>query len=141
MTGPARRTVRLARAETRSISIAASPADVFAFVADAYNLPRWAPAFAAAVRRDGENWTVTSGDAEFTIAVRSSPECGTVDLVSAINPNLGAFTRVLPNTDGSEYLFTLFFPEGTPERDVAAQMATVEEEVRAVRRFAENTVE
>jgi hypothetical protein len=106
---------------------------VFAFVADPHNLPRWAPQFASAVRPEGDRWIVTSGDTEFTIAVRASGEVGTVDLVRGPELNVGAFSRVLPNGRGSEYLFTLFFPDGTPEDAISAQMEVVGQELRTIR--------
>jgi hypothetical protein len=121
------------RAETRSISIEATPAAVFAFVADPYNLPRWAPGFASEIRPDGERWTVTSGSTELTIAIESSEKHGTVDMLGGPDRNVGAFSRVLPNAGGSEYLFTLFFPGGTPEDAITAQMEVVEEELRTIR--------
>jgi len=68
-----------------------------------------------------------------SILVCVNREQGTVDLLSAADPRSGAFTRVLPNEDGSEFLFTLFFPEGTPESAIDAQMAVVEGELRTVR--------
>jgi hypothetical protein len=123
----------VSQAETRSISIEATPAAVFAFVADPYNLPRWAPGFASEVRPDGERWIVTSGGAELTIAVLASEQHGTVDLVAGPELNIGAFSRVLPNAGGSEYLFTLFFPGGTPEDAITAQMDVVDEELRTIR--------
>jgi hypothetical protein len=43
---------------------------------------------------------------------------------------------VLPNARGSECLFTLFFSDGTPEEAVEAQMATVEQELRAIASLA-----
>src|SRR5829696_1397705 len=119
--------------ESRSITIAAPPATVFDFVADARNLPVWAPAFASAVRPDGDRWIVTSDAGEFPILVRASAEHGTVDLVSAADRDRGAFSRVLPNDDGAEYQFTLFFPDWTDEAAVERQMTTVEQELEAVR--------
>jgi uncharacterized protein YndB with AHSA1/START domain len=121
------------RCETRSISIDAPPDAVLDLVGDARTLPRWAPAFARDVRPDGEQWLINRGADEARIEVRVSREHGTVDIVSAANPRRGAFTRVIPNGAGSEYLFTLFFPDGTSEEAVAAQMAVVEGELRAVR--------
>jgi hypothetical protein len=53
--------------------------------------------------------------------------------VAADDPRRGAFARVLPNGDSSEFLFTLFFPDGMGEDAVAAQMAVVEDELRSVR--------
>ncbi len=121
------------RIETRSIAIAASPAAVFSYVADARNLPDWAPAFADAVRPEGERWIVTGGGDEFPMVVHASAEHGTVDLLAADDRTRGAFTRVLPHGEGAAYQFTLFFPEDTEEAAVERQMATVEQELEAVR--------
>lgn len=120
-------------AETRSISIPAAPGIVHGYVSDAGNLPRWAPAFAAEVRRCGEHWTVTRGEIEFDVAVLADRERGTIDVVSAADPSRGAYLRVLPNGEGSELLFTLFFARGTPRHAIDGQMATVDAELAAVR--------
>ncbi|MBA2554960.1 MAG: SRPBCC family protein [Geodermatophilaceae bacterium] len=125
------------RAETRTISIAASPSAVYAFLADPYNLPRWAPDFASAVRPSGTDWLVDQGSAEVAITVRVSPEHGTIDLLAAANHSRGAFTRVVPNGEGSEYLFTLFFAAETGEAAVEKQMTVVEEELRTIRASCE----
>ncbi|HMJ33177.1 MAG TPA: SRPBCC family protein [Baekduia sp.] len=130
-------TTKTSRAETRSISIAAPPAAVLALVADPRRLPEWAPAFARGVQPDGDDWLIDTGEAQARITVRVSPEHGTVDLLSATDPTRGAFSRVVHNHDGSEYLFTLFFPDGTPETAISRQMATVEDELQAVRALTE----
>jgi hypothetical protein len=127
----------IGHAETRSISIAASPEAVLAVVGDARRLPDWAPAFATAVEPHGDHWLIGSGDAQFPIAVRVSAEHGTVDLVSTTDPTRGAFTRVVHNQDGSEYLFTLSFPAGTDPEAIRAQMETVESELETVRALVE----
>lgn len=127
------RTTPPTRAETRTISIDAPPHAVLAFVSDPHNLPRWAPAFARTVRPDGDDWIVDSGEAEARITVRVSPEHGTVDLLAAADHDRGAFSRIVPNGAGSEYLFTLFFADDTDEATVERQMAVVEEELRTVR--------
>lgn len=136
-------TISLSRSETRSIAISAPPQAVFAFIAQPRNLPRWAPGFAAAVREDPEHadrCLVTGSDGtEFPIVVRTSEAHGTVDLLGGPELNIGAFSRVLPNATGAEYLFTLFFPEGTPEDAITAQMEVVDGELRTVREFAEAT--
>ncbi len=119
--------------ESRSITIAAPPATVFGYVADARNLPHWAPEFARAVRPDGDRWIVSQGDVEFPIVLRASAEHGTIDLLSAADRDRGAFTRVLPNGEGAEYQFTLLFPDGTDEGAIDRQMTTVERELEAVR--------
>lgn len=131
------------RAETRTIAIAAPPAAVLAVVGDARRLPDWAPNFARAVRRDGEGeggdggWIVDNGAAEFPIRLRVVAELGTVDILRREDPPRGAFARVVPNGEGSEFLFTLAFPAGTEAAAVDAQMTTVEAELRTVRGLVE----
>ena len=122
------------RSETRSISIQAPPQHVLDVVGDARTLPSWAPNFATTVRPAGEHWVIND---DTPIDVRVAREYGTVDIVSVEDPRRGAFTRVMPNGDGSEYSFTLFFPDTADEAAVAAQMAVVEEELRAVRALCE----
>ena len=122
------------RTETRSITIAAPPATVLDYVGDAHTLPSWAPAFASVVAPEGDHWRVND---EFLIDVVVSPGVGTVDIVSAADPRRGVFTRVLANGEGSEYLFTQFFPDGTPEDDIQRQVAVVEGELRSVREACE----
>jgi hypothetical protein len=117
------------RTETRSIAIAAAPDAVLDYVGDARTLPAWAPAFTRSVHPEGEHWRVDAG----LIDLRVSRERGTVDIVAAADPTRGVFTRVLPNGDGSEYLFTQFFPDGTPEEAVQQQLAVVAGELRTIR--------
>jgi Polyketide cyclase / dehydrase and lipid transport len=126
-----------ARSETRSISIAAEPHAVLAFLADPRQLPVWAPNFAESVRQDGGELVVSSGEDEIRIRMRVSHEHGTVDLLAAKDPRIGAFSRVIPNGGGSEYLFTLLFADGTPRADIDRQMSIVEEELQAVRAHCE----
>jgi uncharacterized protein YndB with AHSA1/START domain len=118
------------------VTIAAPPAAVLDYVGDARRLPEWAPAFARAVRPAGEHWLVDTGAGEAEIDVRVSRERGTVDIVSTTEPR-GVFTRVIANGDGSEYLFTQLFPDGTSEDAVARQLAVVEGELDRVRAACE----
>jgi hypothetical protein len=133
-------TITTVHAETRSISIAAAPSAVLDVVGDPLRLPEWAPAFARAVRPDGDRWLVDNGtDDEFPIVVRVSRELGTVDLLRPTDPPSGAFSRAVHNGHGSEYLFTLFFGDAIDEAAIAAQMATVEDELQTIRALSEAT--
>lgn len=126
-------TKALGPVETRSISIATPPAIVLDLLGDARRLPDWAPEFASAVEPDGEDWLIDSGGTRLRIQLRFSPEHGIVDLLRPGDPRRGARMRVVPNEEGSEFVFTLIFPAGTPPDVVAAQMTTVESELRTVR--------
>ena len=122
------------RSETRQISIQAPPDKVLDFVGDARKLPTWAPNFAETVEADGEHWIVNG---ELEIDLRVERELGTVDILRPRLPPTGAYSRVVPNGEGSEYLFTLFFPDGTPEEAITKQMTVVEQELRTIRALCE----
>jgi hypothetical protein len=129
----------LGHAETRTISIAAPPAIVLDLLADPGRLPEWAPAFASAARPDGHDWLVDSGGTQFRIQVPVSRDHGTVDLLRPGDTSRGARMRVLPNGDGSEFVFTLIFPPGIEPGVIARQMTTVESELRMVRELCEGS--
>jgi hypothetical protein len=131
-------TIALGRAETRTISISAPPADVFAYLSDPRHLPAWAPAFATAVTHEqGDIWRVQSGAGERRTAVRAAWPLGVVDIVSPEGPSRGLFARVIPNLSGSELIFSLSFPAGASPDQIEAQMATIERELIAVRQRVE----
>jgi Polyketide cyclase / dehydrase and lipid transport len=128
------------RSHTHSISIDAPVDAVLDLISDATRLPRWAPAFARSVRRDGDAWVAEAAGGEKRIRVRVSREHGTVDYLRAGTPpgvDVGAFARVIPNGGGAEMLFTLFFADGTPERDVEDARAVVAVELQTVRALCE----
>jgi hypothetical protein len=125
-------------ASTRSIAIAAPPAAVLEVVGDGGRLPEWAPGFAPNIRADGDLWVIDSDGVEVRIRVRTDRESGTVDLLSAADERVGAFARVVPNGDGSEFLFTLLFDGGTDAAAIDAQMKVVEGELATVRALVES---
>jgi hypothetical protein len=126
------------RAETRTISVAAPPERVVEYLSDPRHLPEWAPGFATAVDHEHDDiWRVHTDAGPQRIAVRVAAAHGVVDVVSADAPNLGLFTRVVPNLTGAELIFSLFFPDGTEAAAVDAQMAVVDQELRAVRERVE----
>ena len=127
------------RSDTQTITIDAPRADVLAFLADATNLPRWAPNFATAVRPDGDGWIVEQGGAEVRLRLQVSAELGTVDL--HVTPPDGrtrtVFGRVLPNAAGAEFLFTMFHSDSRTDADIARQNAEVGEELARVKALCE----
>jgi hypothetical protein len=125
------------RSDTQTISIDAPPAAVLDLVGDPARLPAWAPAFAATIRPDGEQWLVNPGPGEFAIDVRVSRELGTVDFLAAGLPagvEVGAFSRVVANGKGSEFSFTQFLGPGD---DLDERRAVVAAELQAVRAICE----
>jgi hypothetical protein len=128
------------RADTQTISIDAPVTTVIDLITDPAEFPRWAAGFARDVRVDGDDWLVDTGDAEVRLHVRVSHELGTVDylLADALpGVEIGAFSRVLPNGRGCEFIFTQFLADDIGDADLEDQRAVTAIELQTVRALAE----
>jgi len=118
------------------ISINASPDDVFAFVADARNLPQWAVGFCRSIRPDnGDRWIAATPLGEIPIWFECSADARTIDFHFEPAPGVVAiaFSRIMPNANGCEYLFTQFQGEGMPDDVFDAQVHALIEELHVLR--------
>jgi hypothetical protein len=128
------------RADTQTVSIDAPPSVVIDLITDPAEFPRWAAGFARGVRADGDEWLVDTHDAEVRLHVRVSHELGTVDFLLADalpDVEIGAFSRVVPNGRGCEFIFTQFLAEDIGQPDLEDQRAVVAIELQTVRALAE----
>jgi hypothetical protein len=119
------------RSNTRAVTIPASVEEVFAFLGDPGNLPRWAVGFARGIRRDGDEWIVQTAAGEFPIRYRIDAERGTIDIHTTVAPGVvsSAYSRVLENGSGAEFVFTHFQEPGMPDDVFEGQRAALEEEL------------
>jgi hypothetical protein len=119
------------RADTQTVSIAAASDEVFWFLADPENLPRWAVGFARSIRREDDTWIVTTAQGDLPVRLVSDQESGTIDFHMTPGPGIEvvAYSRVVPNDAGAEYLFTQFQSAGMPDEVFAAQCAALREEL------------
>lgn len=120
------------RTNTQSIAIEAPAEHVFEFVADLEQLPRWAIGFAKEIRRENGSWLVKTGSGdEIAIRAVTDRELGVVDYHMSPAPGVEfpAVTRVVPNGDGAEYVFTMFQPPGMPDEVFEQQIAELGREL------------
>jgi uncharacterized protein YndB with AHSA1/START domain len=120
------------------VTIDAPATDVFAFLADPENLPRWAVGFCRAIRRDTEEagrWIVTTAQGDLPIRYVTDNERGTVDFYLSPAPGLeaAAFSRVVPNGDGAEYVFTQLQAPGMTDEVFERQVHALTEELQVLR--------
>jgi hypothetical protein len=99
----------LHRARHVSVGIERPPDEVYAFVSDPANLPRWATAFSLSVRQSGDEWIVETPEAPVRIAFVAPNALGVLDHVVTVAPELEIFSpmRVVANGSGSEVLSAL----------------------------------
>ena len=129
------------RTNTQSISIDAAPEQVFDLVSDPARLPDWAIGFAKTVRRENGGWIVTTGSGEdVPVRVETDARLGVVDYTMSPAPGLElpARTRVVPNEQGAEYVFTMFQPPGMPDEAFDAQLAELGRELIVLKARAES---
>ncbi|MCE7874106.1 SRPBCC family protein [bacterium CPR1] len=120
----------LRRSRTHSVSIPRSPHEVFSFLTEVENWPRWAVLTVRRVRRDGEGWVFEGVEGELALTAISRPEVGLFDY------ELGGWSvamRVLPNGDGSEVVATFLQPEGMQEREFEQAVNVRERELKALK--------
>lgn len=129
------------KARTCSVTIAAEPRAVFAYVRRPEHLPAWAPAFAESVRAEDDYWVATTSRGETRFVLRADETYGVVDFLGLISADayaLRAPTRVVPNgPTQSEYLFTLFQVAQESDDVFARRFAVVEDELAVLRDLLE----
>ncbi|MGH7729192.1 MAG: SRPBCC family protein [Vulcanimicrobiaceae bacterium] len=115
------------RVETRSITLAALPEVVYAYISEPANLPEWAPVFAESVRPEDDHWVATTARGETRFALGTNADFGVVDvlgLVAAEAYVLRVPTRVVPlGPDAGLYLVTLFARHGEDDASFEGRLA------------------
>jgi uncharacterized protein YndB with AHSA1/START domain len=127
------------RSDTQSVTIAAAPEQVWTFVADGANLPRWAIGFAKSVRPDRSGWMVSTAQGEVPTAIAADEAVGTVDFRMEPVPGVvaTAYARVMPNGEGAELVFTQFHQPGVPDEVFDQLVAAVGHELVALKAVLE----
>jgi uncharacterized protein YndB with AHSA1/START domain len=122
------------------VSIGAPPERVYAYVADPENLPRWAPNFGHAIRRDGGGWTMHTADGPVGVRFAPRNELGVLDHWVTL-PDTGEIhnpIRVVPNGAGSLLTFTVRAQEGWTNAQLAADAALVMADLERLRALIES---
>jgi hypothetical protein len=127
------------RSDTRTVTIDAPVEQVFDFVADPENLPRWAVGFCRAIRRDPEGangrWIVTTPHGDVPVRYVSDRALGVIDFHLTVAPGVeaAAFSRVVANGEGAEYIFTQFQGPQTSDEIFEGQVRALVEELSVLR--------
>lgn len=129
----------LRKSNTLSVSIGRPPEQVYAFVSNPKNLPRWATAFCRSVRRSGSGWVVDTPDGPMGIRFVGAKEFGVLDHYVMLGPGLEVLNpmRVIQNGAGSEVIFTLFQTPDMSDEKFAEDVTLVERDLRTLKRVLE----
>jgi hypothetical protein len=125
------------RTATVTTVLSAPQAEVFAYVADVENLPRWATEFARELKHDADGYTVVNGLGEFRFDIRADADTGVVDMFAGPDrDHMAVFpTRAVSLPDGrTAYTFTMFQAPGMSDELFDAQHASLQREFRNIER-------
>ena len=123
-----------------SVYIARPPAQVYEFASDPRNLPRWAAGLARAeVKRDGDEWIADApfGKVRVRFAQRNSFGVMDHDVKLESGVTIHNAMRVVPNGDGSEFVFTLIRQPGMSDAQFAKDKAAVEADLKTLKDLLE----
>lgn len=123
-----------------SVYIARRPADVYEFASDPRNLPRWAAGLARSeVRKEGDEWIVEASFGKAAVKFAEKNAFGVMDHDVTLESGVTVHNpmRVVPNGEGSEFIFTLIRQPGMTDEQYAADKAAVEKDLRTLKDLLE----
>lgn len=106
--------LKLLEARTISVSIARSPAEVYAFVADPVNLPRWASGLGTSVEVVQGELIARTAQGQVKLRFAGRNDLGVLDHYVSPAPGVEIYVpmRAVANGAGSELVITLFRQPG-----------------------------
>jgi hypothetical protein len=127
-------------ARTVSVSIDRTPADVYAYVADPGNMPRWSFIEAVTPSDDGRWEATLAGGGRSVLTFAAANELGVLDHDVVVSDELVVHVpmRVVANQGGSEVLFTVFRQAGMSGSEFADDVATVEKDLATLKAVLES---
>ena len=123
-----------------STHIARKPQEVYAFASDARNLPRWAAGLAGSeVTKSGDEWIMDAPFGKVRVKFAEQNAFGVMDHDVTLESGVTVHNpmRVVPNGEGSEFLFTLIRQPGMSDEQFARDKAAVEKDLHALKDLLE----
>lgn len=125
---------------TLSLTIRRCPHQVYDFIADPRNLPRWASGLAAGIRREGNAWLADGPAGQVSLHFAPANDFGVLDHVVTLPDGHSVMVpmRVLDNHGASEVLFTLFRQPDMDDARFQADADWVWRDLQALRTLLES---
>ncbi|MEZ0446366.1 SRPBCC family protein [Cellulomonas sp. ICMP 17802] len=122
-----------------SVFVARPVAQVYAFVADPANLPRWAPGLGSAVVHDGGHWFVETPAGRVRVTFAPPNEYGVLDheVLTPTGESVYVPMRALADGDGCEVVFTLRRAPGMSDDELERDTALVRADLALLKKVVE----
>jgi hypothetical protein len=126
-------------ARTLTVSINCPAAQVYEFVSNPQNLPRWAKGLCKSVRQSDTDWIVETPQEPTKIRFAPKNDFGVLDHYVSPSPGVEIYVpmRVVPNGAGSEIIFTVFRSPEMSDEQFAEDIGLVERDLETLERVLE----
>lgn len=127
------------KSKTLSISINRALDEVYGFVSNPENLPKWAKALCRSVRESNGDWIVETPQGGMKIRFADLNDFGVLDHSVEVTPGVQVYVpmRVVRNGSGSEVIFTVFRQEGMSDDKFDEDVHLVEGDLLNLKRALE----
>ncbi len=122
-----------------SVTIDRPPREVYAFVSNPENLPKWATGLGGSIRKINDEWIADSPMGRIKIRFAEQNPFGVLDheVVLESGVRINNPMRVIANGDGSEIFFTLVRRPETSDEKFAEDARWVEKDLRLLKDLLE----
>lgn len=123
-----------------SVSINRPATEVYEFVSNPENLPKWAAGLSGSIRKVGEDWIADSPMGTVKVKFADNNKFGILDHDVTLPSGYKVYNpmRVFPNSDGSELIFTLYRRPGMSEEMFAEDAKEVARDLQKLKTLLEN---
>lgn len=131
--------VSVTNSQTLSVSIERKPNELYNFILNPENLPKWAQTFSRSIRKLQDEWIVETPDGPMKIKFVERNEFGVLDHYVSPTPDQVILNpmRVIPNGSGSEVIFTLFQLPNMSNEQFSLDARMVENDLRNLKNLLE----
>jgi hypothetical protein len=122
-----------------SVSIHRSPTDVYAFVSNGENIPRWAAGLGTSIRRVDGEWIADGPIGSVRVRFTPSNDLGVADHDVTLETGVTVHNpiRVVPNGAGSTVIFTLMRQPGVSQQEFDQDAHTVQKDLEMLKAILE----
>jgi len=122
-----------------SVSINRSPRDVYAFISNGENVPRWAAGLGTQIRHVDGEWLAEGPIGSVRVRFAPPNDLGVADhdVVLPTGVTVHNPMRVVPNGAGSTVIFTLLRQPGVAAREFNEDARAVERDLRTLKAVLE----
>ena len=122
-----------------SVSINRPAAQVYEFVSNPENLPKWAAGLGGSIRKVDEDWIAESPMGRVRVKFVEKNQFGVLDHDVTLPAGVKVYNpmRVFPNNDGSELIFTLYRRPGVSDQEFAEDTRAVEKDLAKLKTLLE----